>query len=190
MSDTKFLDTWQSWDCGLTSRPTLVNELTGGQTNRSFLLDADGVRLVMRVNAPAERFPGVDRAREVRIWCAASDAGIAPSLVFVDPEERFIVTEYIDGQALNPSQLDDSLTDRLFDLLASVHDLDVDAPALDYALYIRVNWQMIESGLGLHNPGLERQREPARSWEHPTTCPQSRPWPIQSTRERISTPSA
>ena len=160
VSDTKFLDTWQTWGCRLKSRPVVVNELTGGQTNRSFLLDANGVRLVMRVNAPSEKFPGVDRAREARIWCAASDVGIAPSLVFVDPEERFIITEYVDGQTLNPSQLDDSLTNQLFDLLADVHDLDVDTPALDYALYIRVNWQMIESGLVLHNPDLARQREP------------------------------
>jgi aminoglycoside phosphotransferase (APT) family kinase protein len=163
VSDTKFLDTWQTWGCRLKSRPVVVNELTGGQTNRSFLLDANGIRLVMRLNAPPEKFPGVDRAREARIWRAASDAKLAPPLVFVDPKERFIITEYVDGQTLNPSQLDDSLTDRLFDLLAGVHDLDVDAPALDYALYIRVNWQMIESGLGLHNPDLERQREPMQA---------------------------
>ncbi len=160
VSDTKFLDTWQAWACGLRSRPVVVSELTGGQTNRSYLLDADGVRLVMRLNAPAEKFPGIDRAREARIWRAASDARLAPALVFVDPGGRFVITEYIDGTTLDRLQLDDSSVDRVFDLLAGVHDLDIDAPALDYSLYIRVYWEMIQSGLGLHNLNLERQREP------------------------------
>jgi thiamine kinase-like enzyme len=163
VSDTKFLDTWQAWACSLKSRPVVVSELTGGQTNRSYLLDADGVRLVMRLNAPAEKFPGVDRARETRIWRAASDARLAPPLVFADPEERFVIAEYIDGQTLNPSELDDSSIDRLFDLLAGVHELGVDAPALDYTLYIRVYWEMIESGSGLHNSDLERQRGPMQA---------------------------
>jgi len=163
VSDTKFLDTWQTWGCRLKSRPVVVNELTGGQTNRSYLLNANSRKLVMRVNAPAEKFPGVDRAREARIWRAASDARLAPSLVFVDPEERFVITEYIDGQRLSPSQLDDSSIDCLFTLLANTHNLEVDGPLLDYALYIRVNWQMIESRSGLHNPDLERQREPMQA---------------------------
>ena len=163
VSDTKFLDTWQAWACGLRSRPVVVSELTGGQTNRSVLLDADGVRLVMRVNAPAEKFPGIDRAREARIWRAASDAKLAPPLVFVDPEERFVITEYIDGTTLDRLQLDDSSFDRVFDLLAGVHDLNIDAPALDYSLYIRVYWEMIESGSSLHNSDLERQRQSMRA---------------------------
>lgn len=159
VSDTKFLDTWQTWACGLKSQPVVVSELTGGQTNRSFLLDADGQKLILRVNAPAEKFPGIDRAREARIWRAASDARFAPPLVFVDPEERFIVTEYIDGHALDPSQLDGASVDRLFALLAGIHDLDLDVPVLDYSIYIRVYWKKIDSESGLHNPDLQWQRQ-------------------------------
>jgi thiamine kinase len=161
-SDPTILDTWQSWGCGLTARPVIVAELSDGQTNRSYLLNADGTRLVMRLNAPAERFPGIDRGREAQIWRAASDAGLAPPLLFADPEQRFIITEYIDGDRLEPSQLDDSSITRLFALLAGAHDLDVDTPLVDYSLYIRVYWEMIETRSVLHNADLRQQRRTTR----------------------------
>lgn len=160
VSDTKILETWETWGCGLKSQPIMVEELSGGQTNRSFLLDANGRKLVMRVNAPAERFPGIDRAREARIWRAASDARLAPSLIFVDPEERFVITEYINGRTLDPSRIDGSSIDHLLTLLADVHNLDIDTPALDYALYISVYWEMIESRTGIPNSDLKQHREP------------------------------
>jgi thiamine kinase len=159
VSDTKFLDTWQTWGCDLRLPPVVLRTLSGGLTNRSVLLDADGARLVMRVNAPADDLPGVDRAREARIWSAASAAGLAPALLYFDPAERFIVTEYVDGQTLNPSNLDESSLDRLFTLLASTHALDVEAPLLDYSLYMGVHWTKIESSPVLHNTADQRQRK-------------------------------
>lgn len=158
VSDTNFLDTWQAWDCGLRSPPIVLEVLTGGRTNRSLLLDADGTRTVMRVNAPTDGLPGVDRAREVQIWKAASAAKLAPSLLFVDPNQRFLITEYIDGQALDPSNLTASSLDRLFGLLAAVHGLDVKPPLLDYSIYIERYWKIIEAGQILHNAELRRRR--------------------------------
>jgi thiamine kinase len=160
VSDTKLLDGWETWGCGLRSRPRMIEELTGGHTNRSYLLDADGGRLVIRVNTSVECLPGIDRARETRIWRAASDAKIAPRLLFIDPKERFVLTEYLEGQAPDSTQLDDSSLDQLFALLAETHNLVVDVPPLDYSLYIRVHWEMIDARSVLHNTALERRRQP------------------------------
>jgi thiamine kinase len=162
VSDTKLLDGWETWGCGLRSRPRMIEELTGGHTNRSYLLDADGSRLVIRVNSPAEILPGVNRAKETRIWRAASDVGIAPPLLFADPQERFVITGYLEGQTLDSAQLDDSSLDQLFALLAETHDLAVDVPLLDYSIYIRVHWEMIDAQPGLHNAALERRCQPMR----------------------------
>jgi thiamine kinase-like enzyme len=162
VSDSKFLDTWRTWACGLKSQPVLVKALTGGQTNRSYLLDADGRKMVMRLNAPGQ-VPGIDRTREAQIWRAAYGAGLAPELLHFDPEAGFQITEYIEGAALDRSQMDGVWTDRVFDLLTATHGLEIDAPMLDYSLYIEEYWRLIESAPILHNLPLQRQRQPLQT---------------------------
>jgi len=121
------LSSWRQWQCELRSRPVIVRQLTGGKTNQSYLLESADLKLVMRLNAPADALPGVDRASEALIWQEASNA-----------------------------------IDRLVSLLATVHELDINVPVLNYAVHIEKFWQLIESRPYRENVPLLQRREPMR----------------------------
>lgn len=133
-------------------------ELPGGRTNRSFLLDADGSKLVMRLNTPTDILPGVDRAREIHIWRAASLAGLAPSVLHADHRAGLLITEFVDGKAFDGADIDSVLLDRLIELLARVHLLDVEAPAIDYVYHIENFWRLIDAGNNAIASPLQEQR--------------------------------
>ncbi len=92
------LDSWMLWDVGLEQRPAAVRRLGGGQTNQSFLLESRPHRLVIRIHHPDSNHLGVDRDREARILKAVGDAGIGPTLVYLDPERHYLVYPYLDGR--------------------------------------------------------------------------------------------
>jgi len=157
------LDNWQSWLCAPKSRPAIIDELTAGKTNRSFLLDADGDALVMRLNTPRDNLPGVDRTREVQVWQAAAESGLAPRILHADHNTGLLITEFIDGATFEDTNANDVLLDRLVELLSRVHELDVAAPVIQYADHVDNFWHLIEtrprSGLDL----LRQQRAPMQS---------------------------
>ena len=156
------LSSWRQWQCDLRSRPVIVRQLTGGKTNRSYLLESADLKLVMRLNAPADALPGVDRASEALIWQEASNAGLAPPVLHIDQQGGVLVTGYIDGASVDRSGNDDREIDQLVSLLATVHELDVNVPVLNYAAHIEEFWQLIESRPYRENMPLLQQREPMR----------------------------
>jgi len=156
------LSSWRQWQCELRSRPVIVRQLTGGKTNQSYLLESADLKLVMRLNAPADALPGVDRASEALIWQEASNAGFAPPLLHVDQQSGFLITEYMDGGFLDHANIDDLVIDRLVSLLATVHELDINVPVLNYAVHIEKFWQLIESRPYRENVPLLQRREPMR----------------------------
>lgn len=152
------LDSWRQWSCALSSRPDIVAQLTGGKTNRSYLLESGDSKMVMRLNAPAEALPGVDRANEALIWQAASNAGLSPCILHFDLQSGLLVSEYVDGESLDELEIDDAVIDQLVSLLSRVHALDVNAPVFDYAAHIEKFWQLIEPRQELNNASLLTRR--------------------------------
>lgn len=152
------LDLWRSWSCSLNARPVIVDELTGGKTNRSFLLNAGGDQLIMRLDTPSDNLPGVDRAREVQICLAAAHAGLAPRVLHADHEAGVLITEHIDGLKLGDTDTDDMLLDRLVDLLSRVHRLDVVAHTINYADHVENFWHLIEARGRAEIDSLLKQR--------------------------------
>lgn len=152
------LGSWRRWACDLQAQPVIVRELTAGRTNRTFLLDADGYKVVMRINAPANALPGVDRARETVVWQAVHKAGLAPPILYIDEKNRFLVSEYIDGQSFDGPDVDESLIDRLVSLLATTHNIEIDLPTFDYAEHIDRYWQLIDTRRALNDTVLLTER--------------------------------
>ena len=152
------LSSWRQWACDLQSPPVVIRQFAHGRTNRSFLLDADGYKIVMRINAPVDTLPGVDRAREALVCQAVDEAGLGPPILYIDENHRFLVTEYIDGESLDRSDLDKSLIDQLVGLLAATHGLDIDLPTFDYAEYIEKCWQIIDAGRVVNDKALLAER--------------------------------
>lgn len=146
------------WSCELSSKPVVVTELTGGRTNRSFLLDAGGNKLVMRLNSPGKRMPGVDRTTEILIWAAVSQAGLAPPVLHADVQAGILITEYVDGASFGRSHIDSALIDRLVRVLEATHRLAVDAPPIDHATRVEEFWRLIDAGQRPADPLLLQQR--------------------------------
>ncbi len=160
MQPDSALDSWRQWIDGLRSRPTILGPLTAGRSNRSFLLDSDGSKMVLRLNSSASALPSANRNSEIDIWRAASKQGIAPPLLHVDEQNTFLVSAYINNSLPQQPPLMEAFVEEAFCLLKKCHQLNVHAPNIDYASHIGRYWQIIENRETSPNPSLEEQREP------------------------------
>lgn len=154
------IDSWPKWSTGLHSRPVLLDEISGGRSNRSFLLNSDIGKLVLRINGPNSLLPGAGRENEINIWQEASKQGIAPPLVFVDSNNQYLVSTYINNELPPQPQLNPACVDQAFNLLDRCHQLDINAPTINYLDHIEHYWQIIESGNKTPSPTLINQRKP------------------------------
>lgn len=111
-----------------------VRRLTDGLTNRTFRVGYAGRRYALRLDAAHTVSFGLDRETELRVLERASDAGIAPPIVFHDA--GILLTEWLPGVPWSKSDL--GLTpnlEALATLLHKVHALpasgaNFDAPAI------------------------------------------------------------
>ena len=154
------LNSWREWSGQLRTRPVILKTMSGGRSNRSFLLDSDGLKMVLRINGPEKALPNSNRSSENNIWQAASEKGIAPALLHVDEQNRFLVSAYINNSLPRQPPVNRAYVDQAFGLLKRCHQLDVKAPTIDYAGHIEHYWQIIENNGDLLNPVLKQQREP------------------------------
>ncbi len=153
------IDGWRQWSGGLGSRPVILESLGGGRSNLSFLLDSDGFRMVLRLNGDDSLLPGSNRASEIKIWQAASQQGIAPALLHVDEHTRYLVSTYIENALPPRPQLDKTFIDQALSLLSRCHQLDIEAPRIDYTDHIKKYWDIIEGKGHVTNSGLQQQRQ-------------------------------
>jgi aminoglycoside phosphotransferase (APT) family kinase protein len=119
--------------------------------------------MVLRLNGADSLLPGTGRGSEIDIWHAASKRGIAPPLLHVDVAGEYLVSTYIDTSLPQRSLRDEATLDKVFDLLARCHLLEVDAASIDYTSHIEKYWQIIESSDELYSPALGRQRQSMQS---------------------------
>lgn len=79
------LANWRQWNtdgCDLTAQPILVRELSGGHTNRSFLVADDDFKAVVRINALNGVSLGIDRQREGLILELLQSTGAVPKILY------------------------------------------------------------------------------------------------------------
>ena len=110
----------------------LSGELNGGLSNQSYLLQSDIGKLVLRINGTGSLLPGANRSDEINIWKAADKQGIAPPLIFVDPDHRYLVSKYTNNKLPSKPQLNTAVVDQAFSLLESCHRLNVKASSINY----------------------------------------------------------
>ena len=156
------LDSWRQWKGELRSKPVMLKPLSGGRSNRSFLLDSGGKKMVLRLNGADSLLPGANRRNEIDIWQAASKQGIAPRLLYVDDKTEFLVSAYINNSLPTNPPLNETLTNQALELLKNCHQLDVDAPGIDYSSHIEQYWQIIKTENRSPKPILMGQRKPMR----------------------------
>ena len=156
------LNSWRQWDAGLSRRPVILKPLGGGRSNRSFLLDSDGKRMVLRMNGLDLLLPNASREHEYAIWRVASEQGIAPPVLYVNEQKGVLVSTYINNSLPPQPPPGQGIATQAFDLLRRCHQLEVEAPTIDYASHIERYWNNIKDRDMSVNPALVKQREPMR----------------------------
>ncbi|MBQ0719240.1 MAG: phosphotransferase family protein [Gammaproteobacteria bacterium] len=137
-------DTWPQWRLALDCAPTIIRRLPGGLTNQHYLLKANGLRVVMRINNPDAARLGIDRQREQKILEQINGKAFAPAVFYCEPEQGVLVTEYVEGTQWQADSLDDpAKIDRLLELIAQIHAVSTDIPTFDYSAHVRNYWQRL-----------------------------------------------
>jgi thiamine kinase len=103
---------------------TYVAALTGGTVNRSFVVETGSGRYFLRLHESTGLALGADHAREARLQAAAAEAGLAPPLVYADPEHRFAISEFLAGRVWTEADFAvASQLERLGATLRRVHEV-------------------------------------------------------------------
>ena len=150
---------WTDWGSPFQSL-RLLEKLDAGLTNQNYLIEADGRKCVLRINAPYSLALGIDRSREKLILEKASASGLAPDILFCSPEHGVLITYFIDGQHWHASDLDDA--DKLSLLTTAInqiHNLNVETKKFDYQKHEQNYWQQLQDKAVSIPDELYRQRD-------------------------------
>lgn len=113
------LSSWRRWEVGLPGKPSLVNPLSGGRTNSSFLVASGSRRAVVRVNTPHGKALGIDRQREETLLRLLQPTGLVPRIFYITAE--VLVTEFVDGRLWEAGTAgNDRVSQQLLPLLAKI----------------------------------------------------------------------
>jgi thiamine kinase len=154
------LQNWDNWGLPFDNKPKLIRKLKTGRTNENFVIEAENKLYVLRLNAINSVELGIDRHRELRILSSASDAGLAPELLYCSIEQGVLLTAFIDGQHWQTSLL--SEPEKLASLLEGIediHSLDLADDIFDYLEHAENYWQQLLKKNSDISDKLHRQRE-------------------------------
>lgn len=156
---------WEQWQLPFTQTPTLIKELSGGLTNRCYLIELEEQRCVLRINNKAASRLGINRQQEATILQHASQAGIAPEVLYCSPEQGLLISRYLEGHHWHSSELsDETRQSSLVELLQRCHALEVDIPEFNYFQYLHSYWERLQAS-DLNIPDkLHRDRESITHW--------------------------
>lgn len=132
-----FLRHWRNYGLPCQSQPQIVRELGGGLSNRSFLVQADEQRWVLRLDSPDAEALGVNRAREYQIHQLAAEVGLAPTCIRADQQLGFFITQYIEEELIFTPRRKGEQLDSFYAFFSRLHNLNVDLPQFDYATQLK-----------------------------------------------------
>src|SRR5260370_3455680 len=82
-----------------------ISPLSGGLTNENYVVEAAGMRYVVRIPGQSTELLSIDRANEVHNTKAAAATGIGPKGLEVIPRPDGMVAEVIDGPTMSAKTL-------------------------------------------------------------------------------------
>ena len=116
------LSDWRRCEICMPGKPSLVIPLSGGLTNRSFLVASGSRRAVVRVNTPHSKALGIDRKREEALLRLLQPTGYVPKILYATGE--VLVTDFVDGQLWDGGAAgNDRISRQLLPLLAEIQAL-------------------------------------------------------------------
>lgn len=132
--------------------------LGGGLSNRSWLVQTEDRKLVLRIDGPRRKELGLDRRTETAILERAAGQGLAPEIVLADAEAGILVYEYLVGRCWTRVDLENEANlEALAALLRRVHALprsgvpfDATGAAVRYLELIGGNRALLSVGQRCH----------------------------------------
>lgn len=125
-------------------RGATLTELAGGQTSRTWLLENNGRKAVLKIDDQPRTAPYNDRIAEAKVQTAAAEAGLAAPVLFAD--RRVYLTEYVEGAAWNPADLDkEGRIEQLAAALRRLHSLPKSGRSFDARGAAKLYVQAIEN---------------------------------------------
>lgn len=110
---------------GAEGAPLEVRPLTGGLTNRSFLVVTPQGRYVVRLGTKHDALLAIDRRTEIAAQRLAATRQVAPRIVHADAASGLLIAEYAEGRCWTGADFaDPRQIDRLGARLALLHSLD------------------------------------------------------------------
>lgn len=82
-----------------------VQPLSGGLTNSNFCVTVDGTPYFVRVPGKSTELLAIDRKNEVHNSRAATEAGVAPRVLYHLPEFDVMVLEFVNGKTMSKELL-------------------------------------------------------------------------------------
>ncbi|WP_346838137.1 choline kinase family protein [Microbulbifer sp. SAOS-129_SWC] len=132
---------WQRWSA---TEPSLAGSLSGGLTNRSYLIVAGGEQLVLRRNSANSAALDINRSAESAALRRADNAGLCAPLIYCDPGHQYLVTRYIHGEPWRAAGA--AALKQLVQLVRSIHALPAIDACLDIDDKVASYWRSIDEG--------------------------------------------
>lgn len=129
--------------------------MSRGLTNRSFLIERNGAKYVLRLDAPHTALFSLDRETELQIHRRAAVAELAPRILYANPEEGVQLTEYVRGSVLTTEDLrSTTVLEAIAGALRRVHALETCGKVFS----ARAAAEVYVDAVGLRGPWLDTAR--------------------------------
>ena len=89
-------------------RDVSIAPLSGGLTNTNYKITVDGKPHFVRVPGASTELLAIDRTNEYYNTKAASEAGVAPKVLYHLPEYNVMVIEFLDGKTMSKDSLNEA----------------------------------------------------------------------------------
>ncbi|GAB2189517.1 thiamine kinase [Sessilibacter sp. MAH1] len=142
MQINKVLATWENWgNCNptfakLTMPPKIIARSNDGLTNGAFFLSTRSdkkIEFTLKLFSPLSNTYGINRQHEVYIQTKVAELGLAPTLIHVDYDIGFVVSEFIEGKIFNDlSKLPLKSKNLLIEAISSYQAITLDLPEFNY----------------------------------------------------------
>jgi thiamine kinase-like enzyme len=109
----------------LAGRELTLTALSGGITNRNYLVAAEGLRerFVLRLAGNDTHLLGISREVEHAATVAAAGVGVGPEVVAFIRPEGYLVTRFIEGSPIpEPAMREPEMIRRVAETLRRIHD--------------------------------------------------------------------
>jgi len=135
------LDTWRNWQSPFSKKPTVLEKINSGYTNRSYLVGDRASAVILRLNHPDSKTLGINRRHEYHILQSIRSLNIAPKIVYWSKAMNFAVFEFIDGRVWTDKDfLQAEQHQRLMDVIAKYRSVALDIASFSYHSYLNSYW--------------------------------------------------